>query len=479
MTYGLDEPVSIPMVQMYDTDMMKMYIAAAKGEYERAYQEQKDFAKEFGELYSPSSTLNKAYYDATKGRVSAAMDYLYQNGIDPLRSQEGRAYIAKVIREVPYSDIAKWKTDAENMKTFQKAAATMVAEGKLTQDQLRYQMGELGLSYDKFDPYKQQWDTLAPTKMDSLQDLTKFQYDQLKPSMLTKDQVESEGYKYDPMNDYTGITYQSIEDAAGKSIPSVLQSAYGGYWYDRAKKQLQDQGVVNPTDEQTRKQLQDTVAQMYNSKHIFAYEPNKFALQKYSSDLDLNNALAKINAEVEADAKKTRNEYKIAKEYGYSKGGGKGSSSSNTIIDWADAYPGEKQTPDMHKSLTNQGVRFVDPNVSYKYSESNLTTHESETQKENPISRRASSTGQSNATTSSNATIKSSSHKITVNENTTAVAYGGFGKKQNKVISLSKGTRATVLDNITKNKDGQGYFALCEDDKTGRKFWLQVNRGIK
>ena len=46
------------------------------------------------------------------------MDYLYQNGIDPIRSAEGRAYIAKVIRETPYEKIANWKSDAENMKTF-------------------------------------------------------------------------------------------------------------------------------------------------------------------------------------------------------------------------------------------------------------------------------------------------------------------------------------------------------------------------
>jgi hypothetical protein len=37
------------------------------------------------------------------------LDYLYQNGIDPLRSAEGRAYIAKIIRERPYAEIANLK----------------------------------------------------------------------------------------------------------------------------------------------------------------------------------------------------------------------------------------------------------------------------------------------------------------------------------------------------------------------------------
>lgn len=135
-----DEPVAVPILDVLDSGMMSQYISAAKEQYNQAIQEQKEFSKEFGDLYSPSYSLNKLYYDKTKGRVNEALNYLYKNGIDPLRSAEGRAYIAKVIRETPYADIAKWKSDADNMKTYQKAAAAMIADGKLTQDQLDWQM---------------------------------------------------------------------------------------------------------------------------------------------------------------------------------------------------------------------------------------------------------------------------------------------------------------------------------------------------
>jgi hypothetical protein len=46
-------------------------------------------------------------------------------------------------------------------------------------------MQKYGLDYDKFDPYTQSWNTLAPTKMDTLEDLTKIPYSVLKPSNLT------------------------------------------------------------------------------------------------------------------------------------------------------------------------------------------------------------------------------------------------------------------------------------------------------
>lgn len=273
-----DEPVAVPIIDLLDSSMMSQYISAAREQYNQAVQEQKEFAKEFGDLYSPSASLNKAYYDQTKGRVNAGLNYLYQNGIDPLRSAEGRAYIAKIIRETPYDKISKWKAYADNMKTFQKAAASMVAEGKLTQDQLGWQMQKYGLDYDKFDPYTQSWNTLAPTKMDTLEDLTKIPYSVLKPSNLTQKQVEAMGYKYDPNNDYTGITDQMIMDTAGKAIPSVMSTAAGEYYYDKAKQQLQQAGVTNPTDDQVKQQLQGTVAQLWGGKKNIAWDPNKIKM---------------------------------------------------------------------------------------------------------------------------------------------------------------------------------------------------------
>lgn len=332
-----DEPVAVPIIDLLDSNMMSQYISAAREQYNQAVQEQKDFAKEFGDLYSPSANLNKAYYDQTKGRINAGLNYLYQNGIDPLRSAEGRAYIAKIIRETPYDKISKWKADADNMKTFQKAAASMVAEGKLTQDQLGWQMQKYGLDYDKFDPYTQSWNTLAPTKMDTLEDLTKIPYSVLKPSNLTQQQVEAMGYKYDPKNDYTGITDQMIMDTAGKAIPSVMSTAAGEYYYDKAKQQLQQAGVTNPTDDQVKQQLQGTVAQLWEGKKNIAWDPNKYSL------LDHQNALSSSRS-------------------------GRGSKPKNlwTIFDVAYNNPGQSAGLGTTDDYQKEGVAFSDPGVQVR-----------------------------------------------------------------------------------------------------------------
>lgn len=205
-----DEPVAVPIVDFYDTDMMKTYLAAAKGEYERAYQEQKDFAKEFGELYGPNANINKAYYDATRGAVNDAINYLYQNGIDPIRSQEGRAYIAKVIRERPYAEIANLKAQNDSMKTYQKYRAEAMRNGTYDPDFEKFALG--GKTLETWDPVSDgMWTREAPSKYSSLKDWTSNLFDNM--------QLE-----YDPeLTAKAGGMYQ-VYSKSSKKMQQILNS---------------------------------------------------------------------------------------------------------------------------------------------------------------------------------------------------------------------------------------------------------------
>lgn len=173
-----DEPVAVPIVDLLDSNMMQMYVNAAKGEYERAYNEQKEFAKEFGELYGPNANINKAFYDATRGALSKGMDYLYQNGIDPLRSAEGRAYLAKLRREIPYAEIANLKAQNESMKTYQKYRAEAMRNGTYDPDYEKFVLG--GKTLETWDPSKDgMWTREAPSKYSSLKDWTSNLFDNM------------------------------------------------------------------------------------------------------------------------------------------------------------------------------------------------------------------------------------------------------------------------------------------------------------
>lgn len=173
-----DEPVAVPIIDLLDSNMMSQYISAAKEQYNQAIQEQKEFAKEFGELYGPNANINKAYYDATKGAVDQGINYLYQNGIDPLRSAEGRAYIAKIIRERPYAEIANLKAQNGSMKTYQKYRAEAMRNGTYDPDYEKFVLG--GKSLETWDPSKDgMWTREAPSKYSSLKDWTSNLFDNM------------------------------------------------------------------------------------------------------------------------------------------------------------------------------------------------------------------------------------------------------------------------------------------------------------
>ena len=173
-----DEPVAVPIIDLLDSSMMSQYISAAREQYNQAVQDQKEFAKEFGELYGPNANINKQFYEQTRGAVNKGIDYLYQNGIDPIRSAEGRAYIAKIIRERPYAEIANLKAQNESMKTYQKYRAEAMRNGTYDPDFEKFVLG--GKTLESWDPSTDgMWTREAPSKYSSLKDWTSNLFDNM------------------------------------------------------------------------------------------------------------------------------------------------------------------------------------------------------------------------------------------------------------------------------------------------------------
>ena len=173
-----DEPVAVPIIDLLDSNMMSQYISAAREQYNQAVQDQKEFAKEFGELYGPNANINKQFYEQTRGAVNKGLDYLYQNGIDPLRSAEGRAYIQKIIRERPYAEIANLKAQNESMKTYQRYRAEAIRNGTYDPDFEKFVLG--GKTLESWDPSTDGiWTREAPSKYSSLKDWTSNLFDNM------------------------------------------------------------------------------------------------------------------------------------------------------------------------------------------------------------------------------------------------------------------------------------------------------------
>ena len=225
-----DEPVAVPIIDLLDSNMMSQYISAAREQYNQAVQEQKDFAKEFGELYGPNANINKQFYDDTRGAVNKGLDYLYQNGIDPLRSAEGRAYIAKIIRERPYAEIANLKAQNESMKTYQRYKAEAMRNGTYDPDFEKFVLG--GKTLETWDPsIDGMWTREAPSKYSSLKDWTSNLFDNMQleydPELTKQAGGMYQVYSKSPKK-MQQILDANIKDMAKSDLGRYYLNMYGG-----------------------------------------------------------------------------------------------------------------------------------------------------------------------------------------------------------------------------------------------------------
>ena len=58
MTYGYDEPVAMPIIDLLDDNMMQQYVAGAREQYNKSEQKMDDFMKSYRDFYSPISDDN-------------------------------------------------------------------------------------------------------------------------------------------------------------------------------------------------------------------------------------------------------------------------------------------------------------------------------------------------------------------------------------------------------------------------------------
>lgn len=267
-----DEPVAVPIIDLLDSSMMSQYISAAREQYNQAVQDQKDFAKEFGELYGPNANINKQFYDITKGAVNKGLDYLYQNGIDPLRSAEGRAYIAKIIRERPYAEIANLKAQNESMKTYQKYRAEAMRNGTYDPDFEKFALG--GKTLETWDPSTDgMWTREAPSKYQDIQSWTDHLFNGMQ---LSYDEEASK--KTGGLYQVYSKSPQKMKQILDANMKDLLKSDLGRYYldmYDGDTEALK-QDIINRNRKYTQiKKEGDSVAMQLNNQRFQAGEAAK------------------------------------------------------------------------------------------------------------------------------------------------------------------------------------------------------------
>ena len=259
MVYSRDQWIQLPVRDLYDSQIMLASINAARDMYEKGQQQVKDFQKDYVDFYSPIQKdmdwYNKNVINGSKDVINS----LYDKGIDPLRSAEGRAAISRFVNNIPTGDINKLKMGSKIAQEYLRNRAMLEAQNKYNDDFEKYVNG--GKSIEDWDTLKDGvWTRQSPSEFTTLKAATENWFNNRTPHALTKDDVVGFGMPYDKNYDYTGYTYKDLTNVASKNTPGWIGSPIANYYRHIAKQQLLNEGVKDPTNAQVETRLQQNVA---------------------------------------------------------------------------------------------------------------------------------------------------------------------------------------------------------------------------
>ena len=259
MVYSRDQWIQLPVRDLYDSQIMLASINAARDMYEKGQQQVKEFQKDYGDFYSP---IQKDMDWYNKNIINGSRDVinnLYDKGIDPLRSAEGRAAISRWINNIPTGDVNKLKMGSKIAQEYLRNRAALEAQNKYNDDFEKYVNG--GKSIENWDTLKDgMWTRQSPSEFTTLKAATENWFNNRTPHALTKDDVIGFGMPYDNNYDYTGYTYKDLTNVASKNTPGWVGSPIANYYRHIAKQQLLNEGVKSPTNAQVETRLQQNVA---------------------------------------------------------------------------------------------------------------------------------------------------------------------------------------------------------------------------
>ena len=251
MIYAYDDWVQAPVQSLYDTQMMAMAVNAAKDMYEKGQEQVKDFYTKYGDFMSPFSKDMERYGEMVGG-VRDAINQMYANGIDPLRSAEGRAIIAQLTNSVNPAEFNLMRSNAKMGYAYQDALRQLAAKGKSSQALEDYIASLPGnVAFNDFSTAEHGTWNRMPTEYSTLQEFVHPSFANLKPHLLTADEARTRvGSAYDPTYEYTGITKGDMERSMIAALPGLVGSPLYGFYRQQAENELKAMGYDNPTADQ-------------------------------------------------------------------------------------------------------------------------------------------------------------------------------------------------------------------------------------
>lgn len=269
MVFAGDQWVQLPVRDLYDTGVMQMALAAAKDMYDKGQKQIEDFYTKYGDFMSPFAKDMQRYNDIVGG-VGKIIDQAYANGIDVLRSPEGRSLVAQAIRSVNPAEINAMKANAKMGYAYQDALQALRRAGKYSQEQEDFDIAQNGgTAFQDFATRNDAggfnaWDRSSPIQATTLRDLTYDSYKGRTPRTLTKEDFEKDPrlagkYKFDPRYEWTGFLYSDLLKNAPGASAALAGDTRADFFRDQAKQKVIAAGL-EPTKENIEKQFRSDIA---------------------------------------------------------------------------------------------------------------------------------------------------------------------------------------------------------------------------
>lgn len=289
---GLEKPVEYGRQQIFDPTTAQMvlqaqdqYANALYRDYVRGLEDMKEFNKEYGNFITPILADQEWYNKNVINKVRGTIQRMYEAGIDPTRSVQGRAAISQLINSIDVGSVNKLRSSRDAANEYIKNRGLLEAKGLYNADlEERY----LGHDLSRWDTIGggQIWDRTSPVEAKTLKELTESWYNNRTPEILTPEDVKSLGLQYEKGYDYTGFADRHLLNIAAGETPGWTGSVYSDYFRDLAERKVAASGRPY-TKADVERQLQQDVATANREYKGATREANPFALDDYRTSNDI------------------------------------------------------------------------------------------------------------------------------------------------------------------------------------------------
>lgn len=292
MIYQYDQAIEMPTMNVYDNGLLGAYLNSVKEEYKQGLKDQQEFVTKYGDFMSPSKTDVENYYKLGLGYAQNAIQNAYDNGIDVLRSQEGRQYLRQVLNNIPYQKLAELKQSAKAQEEFNRAKQQLAIQGLYNPDLSKYE-GGLPEDYDTLQ--NGAWNIMSPTPYRDASTFSKAYFDGMQPIVrdINKNGVHVKQTILDD-NMLRNVAEQHFNDLVntpqGKLMYKMFLDKSGGD--EAAARKMFDDTIV--AGNAHRKINQEALDDQWLAKQNLALQQEQLALKKQEDEFNKQMALAQF-----------------------------------------------------------------------------------------------------------------------------------------------------------------------------------------